>query len=861
MSLEGASGLSHAALLDQVSWIRRLARELVSDRELAEDLVQETCVAALEHGPRDASKVRRWLGKVLRNALRQHARGEGRRRAREELGAREEGCESTERLVEQVALQRELVGAVLELEEPYRSTLLLRFFEELPPREIARRTRVPVATVQSRLQRGLARLRGRFDGEHRAWASLFLPLLRNLEPLGTPTLVTLVMKTKLTLAAVVLVAAGALVWWKNTEAGERPSAGTPASLAQLDEPQLSAPPAPAPSRDEGRTPLREPPANPAASRPAVAPAAASAPWTVRLRVLDAEALPRAGIAVRAEESDQVLGTSNAAGWCVFETRSERLVLSAADPDWVTIHEGSPSRASSLDPVLVIAPSLVLSGVVMDETGRPLSGARVRFRLPEGFHARFTEILEATRPQGWIAVSDPGGRFAFERVPAVGGARLRAVLAGYEMDEIEAPLASDRGLELVLFRPRVPLTGVLRGKVLDRDGTFVGGARVGLGLSSVVSDEQGDFVIDLERAVSSDLLTAVKAGYLPARMERPQAPRQDASGWPDHVVLVLGAPALSIRGRVVDERGEPVPGARLWLHDPTPTAPIGQMPTFLEPQMAGLPVPPQALESEANLPAQDGDNFWDWHTNAREPNGFWNWVVSDGSGAFELTGLDERRYRLDVLRPGSLDVATSEPFRAGDTGAVVRLGPPDFFEQVSGRILAQDGQPIPGVEVGLFRPMVDVTARVFGGRSQVVMLEYAGHVSTDAEGRFNFTRVPKKGARVSIRADGIVPESVQVTQASFEVEVEQRCHLEVVLRPPVDRFDRIRVFDEEGQRLDLMVLTEGSVNAWTDVALVEGRSGVVSVSSRARMLQLFKDGALVDTLDLDLIPGEVNRIEP
>ena len=69
-----------------------------------------------------------------------------------------------------------------------------------------------------------------------------------------------------------------------------------------------------------------------------------------------------------------------------------------------------------------------------------------------------------------------------------------------------------------------------------------------------------------------------------------------------------------------------------------------------------------------------------------------------------------------------------------------------------------------------------------------------------------------------------------------------------------------VADEHGQGLDLMVLTEGSTKAWTDVELVNGRSGVLSVSSRARPLRLYKDGALQGTMALDPTPGDVNRIE-
>jgi len=852
--------VDQAVLLEQVSWIRRLARELVADRELAEDLVQETCVVALEQAPRETTKLRAWLAEVLRNLLRQHARGQGRRSAREARAARPEALEPTDELVARVLLQRELVNAVLALNEPYRSTVLLRFFEELPPREIARRTGVPLATVQSRLQRALAQLRERLDAERPAWAGLLLAWAR--EPFGPPTLLSVLMKTQVALVAgVAALAATAIVWWSASPAGgrERGPEPTPsAALAPPVEPFVSggtgAEPAPAEREAVAASAPR-----PLAAPSSAAPAVEAAPWPVRLRVLDADAQPMSGVAVRSEGDETVLGTSGLGGWCVFQTRAERLTLVAADPRWVTVHEGSPARSSSVDPVLVLAPALELAGVVHDELGRPLAGAGVSFALPSGFRTRFTEVLEATRMLGWRTRADETGAFRFERVPAVAGAELSAVLSGYERGVLEAPPVSARDLEFVLARPKLPLAGTLRGRVFAPDGAPVPDARVGLGLASVVSDERGAFELDLKRAVTTDTLVALKAGFLPARMERPTEPSAGSTGWPDEVTLTLPGPALAIRGVVLDHDGKPVAGARLWPHDPTPSAPIGQMPTFFEPQMAGAQVPTSALESVADLPDEDGDNFYDHYTNNQSPTPLWSCVTSDAGGRFELPGLDQRRYKLDVAAAESLEIFTSDSLAAGDGQAVIRLPAPDLWERVEGRVVAESGEPVADVEVRLWRPMVDVRARVFGGQSQVVVLQNGAQVTTDAEGRFHLERVPKAGAQVSVRGDSIVPLSLAVTGATLEIPVEVRCHMEVVLRA-LGKFDSIEVADGEGQRLDILVLTEGSVNAWSGVALTDGKSGVISVSSRARELRLFKGKTLVETRPLDLVPGDVNRIE-
>src|SRR5205823_1008819 len=49
------------------------------------------------------------------------------------------------------------------LAEPYRTAVLLRYYEELSAAEIARRTEVPAGTVRWRLKEGLDRLRRQLD--------------------------------------------------------------------------------------------------------------------------------------------------------------------------------------------------------------------------------------------------------------------------------------------------------------------------------------------------------------------------------------------------------------------------------------------------------------------------------------------------------------------------------------------------------------------------------------------------------------------------------------------------------------------------------------------------------------------------
>jgi len=129
-------------LLEHAAWVRRLARGLVADVHGAAELEQETWLAALTHAPRagaGATWGRGWLARVAANLAHRSRRTRERVAEREERAARGEAQPSAAELVERADLTRALVAHLLALEEPYRSTLLLRYFEELSPSAIARR--------------------------------------------------------------------------------------------------------------------------------------------------------------------------------------------------------------------------------------------------------------------------------------------------------------------------------------------------------------------------------------------------------------------------------------------------------------------------------------------------------------------------------------------------------------------------------------------------------------------------------------------------------------------------------------------------------------------------------------------------
>ena len=165
-------------LAEHASFLQNLARRLLVDEHRAQDAAQDARVAAIQAG--QVGNARRWLAAVTRNLSLRIRRREAGRKGPERTAARPEALPSTHELAVQAETQRRVAQAVLELEEPYRSTILLRFFHHRTPSQIARHSGAPVATVKTHLRRALQQLRGRLDAEHggdgRAWALALLPL-------------------------------------------------------------------------------------------------------------------------------------------------------------------------------------------------------------------------------------------------------------------------------------------------------------------------------------------------------------------------------------------------------------------------------------------------------------------------------------------------------------------------------------------------------------------------------------------------------------------------------------------------------------------------------------------------------------
>ena len=67
-------------LLSHAGFLRNVARSLLLDDQQADDVVQQTLIAALEKPPSEQGNLKGWLASVTRNLALMRRRGEGRRR-------------------------------------------------------------------------------------------------------------------------------------------------------------------------------------------------------------------------------------------------------------------------------------------------------------------------------------------------------------------------------------------------------------------------------------------------------------------------------------------------------------------------------------------------------------------------------------------------------------------------------------------------------------------------------------------------------------------------------------------------------------------------------------------------------------
>lgn len=143
--------------------LRRYARALTRDADIADDLVQDTLVRALRSERLFlGGDIRSWLYTILTNLNRTRRRSLARKPQFTEFFDTAADASGTE------AEGRDIARALATLPEEQRSVLLLVTLEGLSYREVANIQGAPIGTVMSRLARARAHVKTSIEGQRPA---------------------------------------------------------------------------------------------------------------------------------------------------------------------------------------------------------------------------------------------------------------------------------------------------------------------------------------------------------------------------------------------------------------------------------------------------------------------------------------------------------------------------------------------------------------------------------------------------------------------------------------------------------------------------------------------------------------------
>ncbi len=483
-------------VLANAHWLRALAAKLVADPAGADDLVQETWLAALVHPPRKSGPLRPWLARVAGNLALNRRRSE---RCRSEHAARAGEARlslAPAEIAGEIEAQRLVADAVLALEEPLRTTIVLRYFRGLDSKQIEATLGVNASTVRWRLAKALEHLRADLDrrsgGRRETWHSALTLVvsrggasiaLKGAAGITGAWIMGTASKVLITACAVAFVAVG--VWkWNTSEGagtqGPAPSASNSVTLASPPHAGGEHPAAPSqvPSSEATRTPVDT---APAAATPSTA--------LLRVRTVSKEnGKPLSGVRVIAEPRTARPGASfkfiegshatlnecprsAADGFAEIEVEANmacrvRSAGAVGGTEFVQVDVDAIPAGETRDIVLELrsAMDLVFHGRAVDAASHePVAGALVTIRsgaIPE----------EADRKHS----TDSDGRFEV-LVQSWNHAALTLDAAGYASVLVLPSAAHETpatAFEVELSRP-----ATLRVQILDVAGQPIEGASI------------------------------------------------------------------------------------------------------------------------------------------------------------------------------------------------------------------------------------------------------------------------------------------------------------------------------------------------------------------------------------------------
>ncbi len=541
--------------------LRGLARGLVATTVEAEDLAQETWLAALQAGETKIENVGGWMRMVARyKAFRWRHRERLRFDLERDVADPESQAESSAPTQDALAA---LADAVRALPEPYRTVIRLRYFEELSIDEIAGSLGSPRTTVKSQLHRGIVRIRSRME---RDLARRKLSRAGFLSIFGREKLESTLGFGPLVAVAALVVAVGLPLVLLTRGSDER-TPSTPSNgrvVLRVDRPS---------GADASGADFLEPAPRFVPERTPVATSnAATAPDRGAVLVLVVEdeitGAPLSDFDLWLEPSDPVaaqrgalFGRTDATGrlvWNELEAGWWRLFPQRGLEQDVQLEESRRQELRLVAPV-----GRTVRGLVEDQIGEPIAQAKV--------------FLSAPRNKGhWthVATTAADGSFRIE------GADQRSYLYAespqnhiYRIVSLDRP-GAQRADELEVRLRLDPEHAVVRGQVLGVRGEPVAEATVRLAIRPMLRAQMRDREAWTEFPPAREVLTGADGRFeilkLSAFENEVCVTAPGYGSWSG--IVARDAAELDVRleaprgvsGRVLDGERRPVPGATVEL---------------------------------------------------------------------------------------------------------------------------------------------------------------------------------------------------------------------------------------------------------------------------------------------------------
>lgn len=798
-----------SSLLEHVGWVRELAQRLVRDSHAADDLTQETMLAAIENRDTETRSPRAWLGRVLRNVLWERVRQNQRRQAREQVVAKQNVTASSAELVEKVDTHRTLVDAVLRLPEHYRIVLLRRYFEGETPTQIAAALDMPISTVKTRLQRGLERMRGELDdayGNRERWQPALIGLI------GVPQRATLLPLLLLMAATLLLTGGAAIAWSVFSNPDDTP-----------------APPATA---TEAATTATNNPETPARDLPRVAPAedAIAVDWgaikmptqPVRGITVTPDGKPVGGVFLQFDPNRPATSgrstsivISNPDG--TFEmslSRSGRVVT--IPDDLATVSPGVVAIGDKQELRVIVTPPKELAGSILDEHGNALAHAQILIGEPPAMRGLLGVAASSAAISLQEAITDSSGTFVFAAAPLSSGSRIRIHREGFVDQEIS--WSGQTRLDITMQLPPVS-EHEARGFVLSPTGSPVANARVSCGTVVTRSDRTGAFRLALPRVpkpLVAATLVAIAPGFGAATATSTSLDGDRHPQWRHGIELQLTTAPRSVHGRVLRADGSPAAGARVWIDDPT----------LFSHQVGG-----SMTTSVYSSSKSASRKFWPETVEAlQSKSGQLAPVRADSDGRFTIHGLCNRTYRLMAY-----DFATSLRSRPADapvdTQEVELQLMGDVFAKVQGVVVDQDGNPIAGVNVAVWSDLVRLT---WGTQPVFSQNHIRGAMRTGPDGSFWLYDVPANGTTLHFDGGGILPTTHQESAEPLRI-IAQRANVMTVTCADHQAVDAVAALDSSGKPL-MLTFRRGTSTFRSDRAKMrKGTAETFALTDRAAVI--------------------------